>query len=154
MLLKSIRTQSSELGEGQPACCTVLKRAGDWASSFQHCLFMATAVPGHRAKHRSVTQLSPEPVDGGEPHACRGLLPSEARRPCGGGLLPELEKTEGIYCPTLSNMFHYSWMRNNPFKTIFTLAVIRVHGRSHKAIKVSLLQSLLESVVIQHIIKS
>lgn len=35
----------------------------------------------------------------------------------------------GIHCPALSsppsNTFHYSWMKNNPFKTIFTLAVIK-----------------------------
>lgn len=67
-------------------------------------------------------------------------------------------KRQGDHCPDLSsppsNTFHYGWMKNNPFKTIFTLAVIIFYRRSHKAIKVSLLQSLLESVVSHHIIKS
>lgn len=58
------------LGEGQTAHSTVLKGAGDSASGFQLCLFMAAAVQGQAAKHHSVTQLSPEPVDGGAPHAC------------------------------------------------------------------------------------
>lgn len=36
---------------------------------------MATAVSGHGAKGSSATQLSPEPEDGSESHAGRGLLP-------------------------------------------------------------------------------
>ncbi|TKS74821.1 Dermatopontin 22 kDa extracellular matrix protein [Collichthys lucidus] len=48
-----------------------------------------------RARHGSATQLSPEPVDGGEPHDYSGLLPSETRCRCGGSRLPELEKTGG-----------------------------------------------------------
>lgn len=36
---------------------------------------MATAVSGHGAKGSSATQMSPEPEDGSESHAGRGLLP-------------------------------------------------------------------------------
>lgn len=55
----------------------VLKRAGDGASSFQHCLFLAAVVWRHRARRCSVAQLFLEPLTDGEPHACGDLLPSE-----------------------------------------------------------------------------
>lgn len=51
------------------------KEAGELASGFQRCLFMATAVSGHEAKGSSATQLSLEPEDSSESHAGRGLLP-------------------------------------------------------------------------------
>lgn len=50
------------------------KEAGELASGFQRCLFMATAVSGRGAKGSSATQLSPEPEDSSESHAGRGPL--------------------------------------------------------------------------------
>lgn len=68
--------------------------AGDWASSFQHCLFTAAAASGHRAKQRGATQLSPELKHDGRPRACGGSWPQRPAVPVE-GLLPELEKTAG-----------------------------------------------------------
>lgn len=51
----------------------------------------------------------------------------------------------------LPKCFHYSWMKNEPFKTIFTLNVTKVYMNGHEAIKVFQQQSLLESVVSYHI---
>lgn len=55
------------------------KEAGELASGFQRCLFMATAFSRHRAKGSSATQLSPEFEDSSESHA--GCGPQLVRVP-------------------------------------------------------------------------
>lgn len=66
------------------------------------------------------------------------------------------EKDGEIYCPASSlhppTRFHYGQMKNDSFKTILTLTIIKVYRRSHKAIKVSLLQSLFGYSIVRHCI--
>lgn len=112
----------------------------------QHCLFMASAEHGAR-----LTQRSPEARDGGGPHACRGLPPSGTRCHCAGSLSWE---TQGnVLRPNLTPTC-FIIAENNPFKTALNTGCNYRSGGATKLGKVSRLQSLVESLFSQHIIKS
>lgn len=126
-----------------------------WGSS-QQLFVYGSCYRGARAKRRSRSQLSPEAAGGRQPHACSGLPPSETWSLCGASFLPELKKM-GRYIVQLPPLhpptrFHYGQMKNDSFKTILTLTIIKVYRRSHKAIKVSLLQSLFGYSIVRHCI--
>lgn len=73
------------------------KEPGREPVAFQHCLFVATCCAQSAEPERCrLTQLSPEPVHGGGPHACGGLLPSGTHCRCAGGLSWE---TQGNVLP-------------------------------------------------------
>lgn len=87
--------------------------------------------PNTAARHSCpplpVAEAQHTPAETSLPQRLRGPVVEASfwsweRRQCGG--------VHTVYCLALSsnpfNMFHYSWMKNNPFKTLFTLAVIRV----------------------------